>query len=112
MLYNYKNVKFKYTTSIQCWLRSKFEVFKVVTFQRLFQKRRNPRVSGRAWNRTRSGFFTTKVMEKLRRYLPEAVFYAMDLTPAMLLVLARKTSEITPFLGVADNIKGSARAVF
>ena len=54
-----------------------------------------------------SGFFTMKVVEKLRPHLPKAAFYAMDLTPAMLLVLARKTSEITPFLGLADNIKGS-----
>ncbi|MDH5419217.1 MAG: class I SAM-dependent methyltransferase [Candidatus Bathyarchaeota archaeon] len=54
-----------------------------------------------------SGFFTTKVFDKLRRHLPEAAFYAMDLTPAMLQVLARKTPEVTPFLGVAENIRGS-----
>lgn len=54
-----------------------------------------------------SGFFTIRVVDKLRRYLPEAVFYAMDLTPAMLQVLARKTSQITPFLGVAENVRGS-----
>jgi len=54
-----------------------------------------------------SGFFTVKVVDKLRRHLPRASFYAMDLTPAMLRVLARKTSEITPFLGAAENILGS-----
>lgn len=54
-----------------------------------------------------SGFFTIKVAAKLRRHLPEAVFYAIDLTPAMLLMLARKTREITPFVGVAENIRGS-----
>ncbi len=54
-----------------------------------------------------SGFFTMAVVEKLRRHLPEASFYAMDVTPAMLRVLARKTSQITPFLGVAENIRGS-----
>ncbi len=54
-----------------------------------------------------SGFFTTKVVGKLRRHLPEATFYAMDLTPAMLQVLARKTTEIAPFLGAAENIHGS-----
>ncbi len=54
-----------------------------------------------------SGFFTIKVASKLRRHLPEAAFYAMDLTPAMLLMLARKTREITPFVGVAENIRGS-----
>ncbi|MBE0511451.1 methyltransferase domain-containing protein [Candidatus Bathyarchaeota archaeon] len=54
-----------------------------------------------------SGFFTTKVADKVRRHLPEAAFYAMDLTPVMLLVLTRKTPEITPFLGVAENVRGS-----
>jgi ubiquinone/menaquinone biosynthesis C-methylase UbiE len=54
-----------------------------------------------------SGFFTTRVVDKLRQHLPEASFYAMDLTPAMLQVLARKTSEITLFLGVAENVRGS-----
>jgi len=54
-----------------------------------------------------SGFFTVKVVDKLRRHLPEASFYAMDLTPAMLKVLVRKTSEVTPFLGVAENVRGS-----
>ena len=54
-----------------------------------------------------SGFFTMKVVDKLRRHLPEAAFYAMDLTPAMLRVLARKSSKVTPFLGVAENIQGS-----
>jgi ubiquinone/menaquinone biosynthesis C-methylase UbiE len=54
-----------------------------------------------------SGFFTTEIVAKLRRHLPEATFYAMDLTPAMLQVLAKKTSEITPFLGVAENVRGS-----
>jgi ubiquinone/menaquinone biosynthesis C-methylase UbiE len=54
-----------------------------------------------------SGFFTTKVADKVRRHLPEAAFYAMDLTPVMLRVLARKTPEITPFLGVAENVRGS-----
>ena len=54
-----------------------------------------------------SGFFTTKVFDKLRQHLPKAAFYAMDLTPAMLRVLARKASGITPFLGVAENVRGS-----
>ena len=54
-----------------------------------------------------SGFFTTKVVDKVRRHLPEAAFYALDLTSVMLRVLARKTPEITPFLGVAENVRGS-----
>jgi len=31
----------------------------------------------------------------------------MDITPAMLKVLAKKTSQVTPFLGVAENTRGS-----
>jgi SAM-dependent methyltransferase len=54
-----------------------------------------------------SGFFTSAVAEKLRQHLPEASFYAMDVTPDMLRLLARKTSQVTTFLGVAENIRGS-----
>ena len=54
-----------------------------------------------------SGFFTLRVMEKLRDKMPSLAFYAVDLTPAMLQVLARESSEVTPFLGVAENIGGS-----
>ena len=54
-----------------------------------------------------SGFFTMRVVDKLRRHLPEVAFYAMDLTPAMLHVLMRENPEITPFLGVAENVRGS-----
>ena len=56
-----------------------------------------------------SGFFTIKVADRLHQYLPRASFYAMDITPAMLRILARKTISITPFLGVAENITGSIR---
>lgn len=56
-----------------------------------------------------SGLFTIRVANRLRQYLPEASFYAMDVTPAMLQVLRSKSAEITPFLGVADNISGSIR---
>jgi SAM-dependent methyltransferase len=31
----------------------------------------------------------------------------MDLTPAMLLSLAKKKANITPFIGIAENIEGS-----
>lgn len=54
-----------------------------------------------------SGFFTIKVIEKLRQHLQNASYFAMDLTPAMLRVLERKTREITPFIGVAENVRGS-----
>ncbi|MCW3992452.1 MAG: class I SAM-dependent methyltransferase [Candidatus Bathyarchaeota archaeon] len=54
-----------------------------------------------------SGFFTVKVAEEVHRHLPEASFYGMDVTPTMLSALARKPCEITPFLGIAENIAGS-----
>lgn len=54
-----------------------------------------------------SGLFTIKVADNIRRHIPGAFFYAMDITPAMLSVLVGKTSEITPFLGIAENIAGS-----
>jgi len=56
-----------------------------------------------------SGLFTTRVAKKLRSKLPRATFYAMDATPIMLRILSRKTSEIQPFLGVAENITKSAK---
>lgn len=56
-----------------------------------------------------SGFFTIKVAKKLRNKLPKATFSAMDATPIMLKMLAKKTSEIQPFLGVAENITKSVK---
>jgi ubiquinone/menaquinone biosynthesis C-methylase UbiE len=56
-----------------------------------------------------SGFFTVKVAEEVRAELPESSFYAMDLTPTMLLHLAKKKAKITPFVGIAENIEGSIR---
>jgi len=55
-----------------------------------------------------SGLFTVRVAAKLRSKLPKATFYAMDSTPIMLKMLTKKTSEIQPFLGVAENIVKSA----
>jgi len=56
-----------------------------------------------------SGFFTVKVAQKIHAQLPRMSFYAMDLTPAMLLSLAKKNAEVTPFIGIAENIKGSIK---
>jgi ubiquinone/menaquinone biosynthesis C-methylase UbiE len=53
-----------------------------------------------------SGFFTAKIAERI----PDAKFYAMDATPAMLVALARKKIGITPFLGIAENIRASIAA--
>jgi SAM-dependent methyltransferase len=56
-----------------------------------------------------SGFFTVRVAKKVRAELLESSFYAMDLTPTMLLPLARKKMKITPFVGIAENIESSIR---
>jgi ubiquinone/menaquinone biosynthesis C-methylase UbiE len=56
-----------------------------------------------------TGFFTVKIAKKLHTELPEVSFYAMDLTPAMLLSLTKKKANITPFIGIAENIEGSIK---
>jgi SAM-dependent methyltransferase len=56
-----------------------------------------------------SGFFTTKIAERIKNKIPNAVFYALDATPAMLLALEKKKLDITPFLGVAENIEASIK---
>jgi len=56
-----------------------------------------------------TGFFTERIITKIHARLPSVDFYAMDLTPAMLLVLAEKKMRITPFIGVAENIDGSVK---
>ena len=54
-----------------------------------------------------SGFFTVRIAEKVRTKLPGVSFCAMDLTPAMLRSLAKKRTDITAFIGLAENIAGS-----
>ncbi|MGB9693395.1 MAG: class I SAM-dependent methyltransferase, partial [Fervidobacterium sp.] len=56
-----------------------------------------------------TGFFTIKVYSRVRRRFPKVSFYAMDATPAMLISLEKKSARITPFIGVAENIKGSIK---
>lgn len=56
-----------------------------------------------------SGYFTTRVSNELKKLLPKASFYAMDATPAMLSVLAKKREGIIPFFGIAENISGSIK---
>ena len=56
-----------------------------------------------------SGLFTGRVARNLHKTLPKTSFYAMDITPAMLQMLAKKTSNIIPFLGVAENITQSTK---
>jgi SAM-dependent methyltransferase len=54
-----------------------------------------------------SGFFTTKIARKIRAEFPTVSLYAMDLTPTMLLSLVKKKANVTPFIGIAENIKDS-----
>lgn len=54
-----------------------------------------------------TGFFTVKVHKRLREILPKVRFYALDATPAMLTALGKRDVGIVPFVGVAENIKGS-----
>ena len=56
-----------------------------------------------------SGFFTAKIAKRTRSKIPKVSFYAMDMTPAMLLTLKKKNTEIIPFIGIAENIEGSIR---
>lgn len=56
-----------------------------------------------------SGFFTVKVAEKVRSVFPKASFYAMDMTPAMLLYLVEKNADVHPFVGLAENVEGSVK---
>lgn len=57
-----------------------------------------------------TGFFTQRVMEKMKECFGKTpIFWALDITPAMLLVLSDnvKDSPIIPILGVAEKIKES-----
>jgi SAM-dependent methyltransferase len=56
-----------------------------------------------------TGFFTTKIATKVHAKIPNVSFYAMDLTPAMLLSLAKKKTNITPFIGIAENLESSIK---
>jgi SAM-dependent methyltransferase len=56
-----------------------------------------------------SGYFTINVANLIQRHSPQTSFYAMDITPAMLSTIVRKTTKITPFLGVAENVKDSIK---
>jgi len=51
-----------------------------------------------------TGFFTVRIADEICKRIPGALFYAMDITPAMLRVLSRKTGKITCFLGIAEDI--------
>ncbi len=56
-----------------------------------------------------SGFFTAKIFQAVNSKVPKVTFYAMDATPAMLLALQKKHTELTPFWGIAENIQGSLK---
>ena len=52
-----------------------------------------------------TGFFTIRIARELRKHLSTASLFAMDITPAMLRVLAKKTTGILPFLGTAETLR-------
>lgn len=54
-----------------------------------------------------TGFFTLEVVRKVRQHLPSASFYGMDLTPAMLMALRKKSKQVLPFLGIVEDIEKS-----
>mgnify|MGYP005834296703 CR=1 FL=1 len=56
-----------------------------------------------------SGFFTVKVAKKMQTESTKVSFYAIDLTPAMLISLAKKKTNVIPFIGIAENIPGSIK---
>jgi len=56
-----------------------------------------------------TGFFTTRIAKRVEAENPEASFYAMDLTPAMLLPLVRENTNVTAFVGIAENIRDSIK---
>jgi SAM-dependent methyltransferase len=56
-----------------------------------------------------TGFFTAKIEEKVHAKLPKVSFYAMDITPAMLLSLTGKYAHVKPFVGLAENLEGSIK---
>lgn len=56
-----------------------------------------------------TGFFTVRLHERARQKLPKVGFYAMDITPAMLIKLEEKGMGITSFVGVVENIRGSIK---
>lgn len=45
----------------------------------------------------------------MRSRLPKASFYAMDMTPVMLLSLVKKGFDVQPFIGLAENLEGSIK---
>ncbi len=51
-----------------------------------------------------NGFFTTKIADRIQKHIPNASFYAVDITPAMLQELNRRTNKVTCFLGAAENL--------
>lgn len=54
-----------------------------------------------------SGFFTVRIAERIWERFPDASLYAMDITPAMLSIIRRKSNKIKTFIGIAENIVGS-----
>ncbi len=54
-----------------------------------------------------TGLLTEKIMDRIRSFLPNASFFAMDLTPDMLKVLASRRRDIIPIIGIMEKIRES-----
>jgi ubiquinone/menaquinone biosynthesis C-methylase UbiE len=54
------------------------------------------------------GTFTIPIMDAVKSAVPGAAFYATDPTPAMLQVLTNRRREIKAFVGIAEDLEGSA----
>jgi len=54
-----------------------------------------------------TGFLTAKIADKIKLRIPKASFFAMDLTPEMLKVLASKRRDIVPIVGIVEKIRES-----
>ncbi|RLG54319.1 MAG: hypothetical protein DRO00_01490 [Thermoproteota archaeon] len=54
-----------------------------------------------------TGLLTSKIVDRIKSHLPNASFFAMDLTPEMLKVLASKRRDIVPIVGIIEKIRES-----
>jgi SAM-dependent methyltransferase len=54
-----------------------------------------------------TGLLTEKIMDKIRSRVPNASFFAMDLTPDMLKILASKRKDVIPIVGIVERIRDS-----
>ncbi len=54
-----------------------------------------------------TGLLTAKMTDRIKSSMPNASFFAMDLTPDMLKVLTSKRKDIVPIVGIVEKIRES-----